>query len=246
MLKDKNIIVTGAGGGIGKAMVRLFVEKGAHVWACCRKPKQETDDFFKQINQIQPGAIDEVYFDMRNTSEISSAVKTIISQKKPIHGLVNNSATLSENQLFLMTPLSTIRDVFEVNFFAQVALTQLVVKNMIRYPEIEHSIVNITSIAALDGEPGQLEYVASKAAMIGMTKKLARELSSYQIRVNAIAPGLTETKMISSMTQDYRHNILAKSIGAKIGKPEEIAHIASFLLSEESMRINAQVIRADG
>lgn len=246
MLQGKNIIVTGSAGGIGKEMVRLFVEKGAHVWACCRTPREETVAFFEELNRIHPNAVEGVYFDLRKNEEIAAGMKTILRQNRPIHALVNNGATVSPNQLFLMTPLSTIRDVFEVNFFAQAAMTQYAVKGMIRHPDIPHSIVNISSIAALDGDPGQMEYVASKAAMIGMSRKLARELVPYKIRVNVVAPGVTETGMISSMSEEFKKNTLAASIGKKTGTPEEIAQIVAFLISDASVRINGQVIRADG
>lgn len=241
MLQGKNIIVTGAAGGIGKAMVKLFVENGAFVWACCRTRRPDSDAFFSSFG----GKVEPVYFDLADEAAISEAMKGIIREKKTIHGLVNNAAAISENRLFVMTPISVIRQVFDVNFFSPLIVTQLSVKAMMRTPETKHSIVNISSVAALDGDPGQLEYAASKAAIIGMTKKLSRELKSANIRVNAVAPGVTETKMIAGMSDDFKKRALATSGAVQPGSPESIADVVMFLLSDCSGRINGQVVRAD-
>ena len=241
MLQGKNIIVTGAAGGIGRAMVKLFAENGAFVWACARKPRPESDVFFSSFGD----RVEAVYFDLADEAAITEAMKGIIKEKKPIHGLVNNAGMVSENRLFVMTPMSVIRQIFDVNFFSQVLITQWVAKAMMRSPETEHSIVNLSSIAALDGDPGQLEYTSSKAAIIGMTKKLAREFRSSNIRVNAVAPGVTETKMIAGMSDDFKRKALAVSGAEQAGSPESIAGIVMFLLSDYSGRINGQVIRAD-
>ena len=241
MLQGKNIIVTGAAGGIGRAMVKLFVENGAFVWACARKPRPESDVFFSSFGD----RVEAVYFDLADEAAITEAMKGIIKEKKPIHGLVNNAGMVSENRLFVMTPMSVIRQIFDVNFFSQVLITQWAAKAMMRSPETEHSIVNLSSIAALDGDPGQLEYTSSKAAIIGMTKKLAREFRSSNIRVNAVAPGVTETKMIAGMSDDFKRKALAVSGAEQAGSPESIAGIVMFLLSDHSGRINGQVIRAD-
>ena len=241
MLQGRNIIVTGAAGGIGRAMVKLFAENGAFVWACARKPRPESDVFFSSFGD----RVEAVYFDLADEAAITEAMKGIIKEKKPIHGLVNNAGMVSENRLFVMTPMSVIRQIFDVNFFSQVLITQWVAKAMMRSPETEHSIVNLSSIAALDGDPGQLEYTSSKAAIIGMTKKLAREFRSSNIRVNAVAPGVTETKMIAGMSDDFKRKALAVSGAEQAGSPESIAGIVMFLLSDYSGRINGQVIRAD-
>ena len=242
-LRGKNIIVTGAAGGIGRAMVKLFVENGAFVWACARTPRTDSQEFFSSFGD----RVEAVYFDLADETATTGAMKGIIKEKKTIHGLVNNAGTVSENRLFVMTPMNVIRQIFDVNFFSQVLITQWVAKAMMRSPESKHSIVNLSSIAALDGDPGQLEYVSSKAAIIGMTKKLSREFrsSGVNIRVNAVAPGVTETKMIAGMSDDFKRKALAASGAEQAGSPESIADIVMFLLSDRSDRINGQVIRAD-
>ena len=108
------------------------------------------------------------------------------------------------------------------------------------------SIVNISSAAALDGDPAQFEYVSSKAAIIGATKKWANELGIYGIRANAVAPGVTETDMITEMKPELREETIGNTVLGRMGKPEEIAKLVVFLLSDQSSYLTGQTIRIDG
>lgn len=107
-------------------------------------------------------------------------------------------------------------------------------------------IVNLSSIAALDGQPGQLEYVGSKAAILGATKRLALEWGSYSIRVNAVAPGVIETDMGNQIEPDLLEQVIGHSVMKRFGKPEEIANVIAFLASDLASYITGQVIRVDG
>ena len=140
--------------------------------------------------------------------------------------------------------MQDLRDTFESNFFGPMLFTQRFIKRLIRQKKA--SIVNMSSIASIDGEPGQFSYVCSKAAINGATKKLARELADYNIRVNAIAPGMTKTRMLSRMSDDLMSEMLGKLAFERLAKPEEIAKLCVFLLSDESSFITGQIIRADG
>ena len=196
------------------------------------------------LNKLQTNELETFYFDMTDFERMKEVVKQIFSKTKEVDGLVNNSARLSENCMFVMNSMQAIREVFELNFFAQVKITQLIARNMMRHKK-GSSIVNISSIAALDGDPGMMEYCASKAALIGMTYKLSRELAPFKIRVNAVAPGITESKMISKMPENFKEESLMRSISKKVAKPQSVAEIIAFLLSDKSMQINGQVIRTD-
>ena len=143
-----------------------------------------------------------------------------------------------------MTSIEKMRHVFEVNFFGQTLLTQYLSRLMIR--QKEGSIVNIASVAGIDGQPAQYEYVGSKAAVIGGVRQLARELGTYNIRVNAVAPGIVDTDMGAQIEEGLKRDILRNVIMGRVGRPEEIAEVIAFLSSSLSSYMTGQVIRVDG
>lgn len=244
ILKGKNAIITGSNRGIGKKTVELFASQGANIWACAR---QRSDEFELQMSRLSEKynvIIEPVYFDLDNSEEIQRAMKQIISSKKDIHVLVNNAGIVAESKLFQMTTIEEMKAVFDVNFFAPMLITQYISKRMLR--QKQGSIINMASIAALDGEPAQLEYVSSKAALIGATKKLAIELGKYGIRVNAVAPGVTDTDMGNEIKEKVLVETLSKTVMKRMGTTEEIANTILFLASDLSSYITGQVIRVDG
>jgi 3-oxoacyl-[acyl-carrier protein] reductase len=244
LLKDKNVIITGCSRGIGRSMLKIFAKNGANVWACVRK---QNDDFVLHCEKISVEnniQITPVYFDFADSEQIKAAVKAILSAKLPVHALINN-AGITFNALFQMTTMEKMKEIFEINFFSQILFTQYIVKMMIR--QRNGSIVNISSSAAIDANPGRSAYGASKAALICVTKSMASELAEYRIRVNAIAPGITETDMVSqSMSQEVINETIALTRMKRIGKPDDIAYAALFLASDLSSYITGQVIRVDG
>ena len=237
----KNVIVTGAAGGIGREIVKQLVEQGDFVWAFCHSRCPETEAFFAELgNQV-----DVFYFDLADYQAIKSVIKEIAQKKKVVHGLVNNAGMVMPNRLFAMTPIEEIERSLRINLLSAVQLTQLTVRFMARSPDAEHSIVNVSSVAALDGDPGQTEYVIAKAALIGMTRKLARELAPQKIRVNAVAPGMTQTKMIRNISSELKNETLLRTASHALCDPPDIASVVVFLLSDASRAINGQVIRAE-
>jgi 3-oxoacyl-[acyl-carrier protein] reductase len=157
--------------------------------------------------------------------------------------LVNN-AGVAHGGLFQMTSMDTIRQVFEVNFFSVLQLTQSVVRLMQK--KKSGSIINMASVAGIDLQSGNIAYGVSKAALIAATKTLAAELGSSGIRVNAIAPGLTDTDMADSMEKEARQNMIAKTSLKRLALPTEIANVAVFLASDMSSFITGSVLCADG
>ena len=143
-----------------------------------------------------------------------------------------------------MADPAEMQRVFAVNFFAAMQLTQRVAKLMVR--QKAGAIVNICSIAALDGEPAQMEYVASKAALVGATRKLASELGAYGIRVNGIAPGPTRTDMLAVMEEGLRSRMEAGTLLHRLAEPQEIASVAAFLASDMASYMTGQILRVDG
>lgn len=244
LLKDKNAVITGCNRGIGKEILRLFAENGASVWACVRKQNDEFDEFITRLSEQYHVKIMPVYFDISDEQQIKAGIKTIMSSKMPVDILVNNAGMVPESKLFQMTPISDMKKTFDINFFSQMLITQYISRIMSKMGR--GSIVNMASIAGLDGNPAQLEYVSSKAAIIGATKKLAIELGAYGIRVNAVAPGLTDTSMAGEMSKELMESTVNKTIMKRLGRPEEIASVVLFLASDLSSFMTGQTIRADG
>lgn len=244
MLSGKNVILTGSAGGIGKKTLKTLAENGANIWACARKPTKEFEIYIDELEKKFNVQIVPVYFDFQDEQQIKEAVKFIRSQKKTVDGLVNN-AGMTYNALFQMTTIEKMREVFEINFFGQFIFTQYVVKLMMR--QKSGSIINIGSSAALDGNSGRSIYGASKAAILCITKSLSEELASYNIRVNAIAPGITDTNMVeASMTEEVILETINNTKLKRIGKPDEIANAILFYVSDYSSYVTGQILRVDG
>lgn len=244
MLQGKNAIITGARSGIGLATLQLFAQNGSNCWAIVHR---EDPDFLSKIKKLEKENnvwIKPVYMELDNSDSIKQGIKDILSEKLPVDILVNAAGIVSPNRLFTMTKIEDIRRVMDVNFFSAIELTQLVCRSMMR--QRKGNIINIASIAAWGEDTSQMEYAASKAAMVIATKKLARELGSAGIRVNAIAPGLTQTKMLDVLEEEAETQI-KKGLGLhRFGTPEEIAEVCLFLASDKSSYVTGETIKADG
>ena len=244
LLSGKNAIITGCIRGIGRRMLIAFAENGANVWACCRNITPEFAKFTTQLAAANGVIITPLAFDITDAAKMKEAVKTIQAARVSVDVLVNN-AGITYNALFQMTSTEKMREVFEVNFFAQVALMQYVVKLMTR--QKSGGIINISSSAALDANPGRSAYGASKAAVACMTRVMAHELAEQNIRVNAIAPGITDTDMVGeSMTSTAIEDAIQQTRLKRLGKPSEIADAAVFLASDLASYVTGEVMRVDG
>jgi len=250
LLNNKNAVITGARTGIGKATVDLFAHNGANIWACIRKQDSKFEEYVKALSEKNNVWIEIIYMDLDDESKIKESTKEIIKSKKNIDILVNSAGIVGENRIFHMTNLKEMRRVFETNFFSSILLTQLITRVMCKQlkncPQKYSSIVNVSSVAGIDGDPGQMEYSASKAAMINATKKLAIELGKDNIRVNSVAPGLTDTKMLNTMSDEMEQKTLKNVIMKRKAKPAEIANAIMFLASDMASYITGQTIRVDG
>ncbi|MBR6014225.1 MAG: SDR family oxidoreductase [Selenomonadaceae bacterium] len=243
LLKNKTAVITGCNRGIGKEILKIFAENGADIFACVRKENENFSELIKNLSEENGVEIIPLYFDMTDETAMKNSVMQIRKTKKKIDILVNNAGINSpESKLFQMTTIKSIREIFEVNFFAQLQLTQYILKFMNQ----GGSIINMSSISALDGIQGQIAYGSSKAALIGFTFSLAQELGKQNIRVNAVAPGFTDTDMGNSSTDDYIKNILDNSTFGRMGKAEEIAKAVLFLASDLSSFVTGEIFRIDG
>lgn len=243
MNQGKNAIVTGAKGGIGRAIIELFAEKGINIWACMRADDKSFNEFAASLCEKYGIWIKPVFFDLENENEIKSAIKNIFLEKKPIDILINN-AGVAHGALLQMTTIKTIKDVFQINFFSQILLIQLVSRIMMR--QKSGAIVNLSSVAGLDGDPGYVAYGSSKAAVAFATRSLAKELAEYNIRINAVAPGLVKTHMMDLMEDGAKNGMITGSSMKRPGNPKEIADAIFYLASDSASFINGQILRVDG
>ena len=244
MLYGKNAIITGARTGIGLATLKQFVKSGANCWAVVHR---EDPDFLSLIQELEHKYdiwIKPVYIDLSDTESVKSGIKGILKEKLPVDVLVNAAGVVSPNRLFPMTSMNDIRKVMEVNFFSILEITQLIIRIMQK--QKSGSIINIASISADCEDTSQLEYAASKAALICAAKKLANEVGAFGIRVNAVSPGLIDTKMTSGIEKRAMSKIFEGLVPKRLGIPDEIANIIAFLASDLSSFINGENIKADG
>lgn len=244
MLNGKNAIITGARSGIGLATLQLFAKQGANCWAVVHR---DDPDFLAEVKSLQEQYkvwIRVVNIDLSDSNSIKSGIKEIIKEKKSIDVLVNAAGIVSPNRLFSMTSMADIRKVMDVNFFSVLETIQLVARVMQR--QKSGSIINIASISAWGEDTSQLEYAASKSAIVIATKKLAREFGVHGIRVNAVAPGLTETKMLDGMNEEALADIKKGMALHRLGKAEEIADVIYFLASDSSSFITGETVKVDG
>lgn len=243
LLKGKNIFITGTNRGIGKAILTECAKNGANVLAHARC---ENDDFLKFIKQLSlqyAVSITPIFFDMTDINQMRKTVKECMKSNKKIDVLINN-AGIAHGSLFQMTSVENIKEIFNINLFAQMELTQLIIKLMTRNQS--GNIINMASISGLDLKSGNSAYGTSKAAIIAWTKVLSKELATYNIRVNAIAPGLSNTNMATLMESKAGEEMIKHSLMKRLGTPEEISNVAVFLASEKSSFVNGQIIRVDG
>jgi 3-oxoacyl-[acyl-carrier protein] reductase len=244
LLKGKNAVITGSNRGIGKAILMLFAEHGANIWACARKQTNEFENFINEIGDRFCVEIRPVYFDFADNEQIKNGCKSIMTAKIPIDILVNN-AGITYNALLQMTTMDKFTEMFQINFFGQMLLTQFITKLMMKAKN--GCVVNIASTAGMDPVLGRTAYGASKASIISVTKILAAELGGYGIRVNAIAPGITNTEMVeASMSDTVIKDAIDSTVLKRLGKPQEIANAVLFLASELSSYVTGQVLRVDG
>ncbi len=243
VLRGKNVIITGARRGIGRVLLELFALNGANIWACIRNEDENFSRDMKEIEAQNDVWIHHICFDMKDESSIKQGMQTILREKKPIDVLLNN-AGIAYGGLATMTPMSALKDVFQVNYFAPVQIMQTVLRIMMR--QKSGSIVNMASIGGIETAPGYLAYGSSKAALIHATKTISHEVGQYGIRVNAIAPGLTKTEMGGFKNDEEIQKILDRSSLHRKAEPLEIANCALFLASDQASFITGQVLIADG
>lgn len=243
LLNNKVIIVTGAGRGIGQAMATVFAQNGAIVYANDIR-EGAVEVWLKEIKSAFSGEILPLCFNICNETEVKNAVLQVKKECGHIDGLVNN-AGIEFNELIGMINPENMEKMFQVNVFGTINMLQTVSRIMGRQ-ENGGSIVNIASMTALRGNRGQLVYSATKGAVVSLTKSAAKELAEKKVRVNAIAPGLTNTEMTKQADPEKIQSRINNICMGRLAEPEDIAKACMFMLSDLAAYISGQVLAVDG
>lgn len=235
LLEGKVAIITGSSRGIGRAITELFSVNGATVYA--------VDLVEGSMDDVVSDNIIPCYFDITDTKAIYELVKRIKKEQGRIDVLVNN-AGIMQDALIPMITHDQMQKTFEVNVFAMMHFIQYVSKIMKR----QHygSIVNAASIMGISGNYAQMVYSASKGAVIALTKSAAKELAKDGIRVNAIAPGTINTRLLENTPEETLNQIKSHIFMGELGSPEEVANAYLFLASDMSSYISGQILGVDG
>lgn len=242
LLKNKVVLITGCNRGIGKALLQKFVLHGAIVYANARSNGSLDNVIAGLPSELHQNVI-PLYFDVTDSDAIKTAFLKLNQEHKRLDCLVNN-AGIMQDALIGMISRQMMQDLFATNVFSVIELIQFAAKLMSR--QSSGSIINIASLVGTNGNSGQSTYSATKGAVISLTKSAAKELASKNIRVNAIAPGVIETQLLSGLNQLKTGEIVSKIGFGRMGTPEEVADVAVFLASDLSGYVTGQVIGVDG
>ena len=241
-LKDKVAIVTGGSRGIGKAIVTEFARQGANVAFNFLKSEDKALSLKKEIEKSGRKAL-TFRQDVKDYDAIKVMVEGVKSQLGRLDIIVNNAGILRDKALMLMEEQDW-EDVIATNLSGAFNLVRAAIVTFMK--QKSGNIINLTSVAGIKGMPRQVNYSASKAGIIGLTKALAREVGPYNVRVNAIAPGYIDTDMVQDLKDDYKTKLLKGIPLQRFGKADEVARVAAFLASDSAKYITGQVLTIDG
>ena len=241
MLKNRIALVTGAARGIGREIALDFASQGADVAICDVNLEQalEAVTLVEKLGRKAAG----FKADVTDFSQVQDLINKILDKFSKIDILVNN-AGITRDGLLLRMSEEDWDAVIDVNLKGAFNCIKAASKVMLK--QRKGKIINIASIIGIIGNPGQANYAASKAGIIALTKTAARELASRNICVNSIAPGFIETDMTAKLPQELKSKMLSAIPLARFGKPQEVAHLCSFLASDDSDYITGQTIVIDG
>ena len=241
-LAGRVAVVTGGSRGIGRSVCLALAEAGAHVLVNYRSNEEAAHETVRQIEEAG-GSAELLQFDVTDPDAVDSAIKDAAKRHGRLDILVNN-AGISIDQLLLRVSASDMEATWKTNVNGALFCAKACIRPMMRAKW--GRIISLSSVVGESGNAGQVVYSSSKAALLGMTRSLAREYASRGITVNAVAPGFIETDMTAELPEAARRGIIDQTPLGRIGRPEEVAAAVVFLASEEASYITGQVVRVNG
>lgn len=241
-MENKVVCITGAGRGIGAGMAQMFSENGYDLILHYRSSEKELDTLIQKIQKPNQ-KIWKVQADICDETQVKEMFAWIKKEVGRLDVLINNSGR-TKDRLFLRMSEKDFMDVVDVNLKGCFLCSKEAAAIMMR--QRNGSIINISSVVGLTGNAGQANYAASKAGIIGLTKSMAKEIGSRNIRVNAIAPGFIQTQMTDALSESRKKEIQSHIPLRTLGSVEDVANVALFLADEKSRYITGEVIRVDG
>lgn len=243
-LKDKIVLVTGATRGIGREIAKSLATQGAHVVFNYREGKEGPAEELKaELDKLGAAKATPVMFDVTNFDQVKSSLDAFAKEHGAISGLVNN-AGISKDGLVLRLKEADVSQILDTNLKGSIMVAQALSRGFLRAEKV--SVVNISSIVGLMGNPGQIAYAASKAGVLGFTKSFAKELAAKNIRCNAICPGFIDTDMTETLDEKTKESYLEGIPLNRFGETSEVSNLVNFLLSGASSYITGEIIKIDG
>ena len=244
MLSGKNVIITGARRGIGRATLELLAMNHANCWCIMRRADEEILNTLETLSEEYGVWLRAVEADLSDPESINKACSAIGADHEKVDILIND-AGVNHRETFLMTSQEEMQRIWQVNYFAPLQLMKWAAKKMIR--QKGGTIINVGSVSGFEHNTGNFTYGATKSAIMWATQTLSRELAPYGIRVNGVAPGLTNTQINAGNEANLEQTVLPRMNVKRYGLPEEIAEGILFLADEKrSSFISGQILRVDG
>ena len=237
-LENKKVLLTGASGGIGKALSQKFINNGANLIFT-----SSNNDKLDELRNLYGDVHSYYLLDLSKKENLIDNIKNIRENNKDIDIIINNAGITKDNLLLRMS-VEQWQEVIDTNLSSSFYIIKNILQDMVK--NRKGKILGITSVVALTGNPGQSNYTASKGGMIAMYKSLAIEVAQRNINVNLIAPGFIESPMTNELNDDQKKIIMDKIPMKRFGLPEDIANMALFLTSDHSSYITGQTFHVNG
>jgi 3-oxoacyl-[acyl-carrier protein] reductase len=237
-LKNKNIIVTGASGGIGNSIIKKLYEAGANILASGTKIERldKLKNKFEKINIMR--------FDISQSAEIEEFIDNATNELGGNLDCIINNAGITQDNLAIRMSLDEWQKVIDINLTSTFLMSKFAIKKMLKNKS--GKIVNITSVVGHTGNLGQSNYTASKAGIIAMSKSLAIEYAKKNININCISPGFIKTAMTDKIDEKFKEVIISKIPSARLGEADDVANAVLFLSSNQSSYINGETLHVNG
>ena len=237
-LKENNIIVTGATGGIGNSIVKKLYDAGANILATGTK-NEKLVELKKEFQNIQT-----FKFDISQIDNLENFIENATKQLGGKLDCIVNNAGITQDNLAIRMSLEEWKKVIDINLTSTFLISKFAIKKMLKNKK--GKIINITSIVGHTGNLGQANYTASKAGIVAMSKSLAIEYAKKNININCISPGFIKTAMTDKIDDKFKEVIISKIPSARLGEPEDVANAVIFLASSQSDYINGETLHVNG